>query len=541
MNEPRYNYRTPILVALVAVVGLFAGFKMKNTATGVGGDPKTKIQEVIKLINKQYVDTVNDKKITDAAITAMLRELDPHSVYIPPSDVQASNEDLQGNFEGIGVEFNILNDTIVVVTPISGGPSESVGIRPGDRIIKIDGKVVAGTKIKNEDVFKSLRGKKGTIVKVSINRQGNGKLIDFTITRDKIPIYSVDASYMAAPGVGYIKINRFSSTTMQEYSEAAQKLKKDGMKSLILDLRGNPGGFLKAAWQLSSEFLNRGQLVVFTEGRNRSREELKAAGFGGFEKGKLVVLIDEGSASASEIVSGALQDWDRAVIVGRRSFGKGLVQEPFMLSDGSEIRLTVARYYTPSKRSIQRSYKSGVDDYYNDLNNRFEHGELYSRDSSMRGMDSIVYYTANKRIVYGGGGIMPDVFVPLDTLDNSPYLNQLYAKGIFNDFVQEYMDHQRDRLKKQYPDFPGFHKNFNVTDAMVDDMTRFAAKNGLKRNEKDLAHSKHALKYQVKALIARQLYGYSAFFQIINEDNETYKAGLKIITTGDFNEMKIKY
>ncbi|MDZ4838849.1 MAG: S41 family peptidase [Bacteroidota bacterium] len=540
--KSKFNYKVPILIAVVAIIGIIAGTKLKGTSkTNNGGDPKTKLLEILQLIDREYVDKPDDEKISDAAITAMLKELDPHSVYIPITEVQANNEDLIGNFEGIGVEFNLLNDTIVVVTPISGGPSEQVGIRSGDRIIKIDGKLVAGVKFKNEDVFKNLRGKKGTKVTVSIQRRDDKKLVDITITRDKIPIFSVDASYMAAPSVGYIKINRFSGTTIKEYIKAMTILKGKGMKNLILDLRGNPGGFLNAAFQLADDYLQDNKLVVYTEGRNRTREEYNATSAGNFEKGKLIILIDEGSASASEIVSGSVQDWDRALIIGRRSFGKGLVQEPFRLSDGSEVRLTVARYYTPSKRSIQRSYKGGVDDYYEDMNRRFEHGELYSKDSSSKDQDTVAYYTASKRIVYGGGGIMPDIFVPLDTTGNSKYLNQLFNKGIINDFILNHLDKNRDNLKAKYKNFEEFNNKWVADDQFVKLLTSYATANKLPLDEKGLKNSNTIIKIQLKALIARQLYGGDAYYEVINVLNESYNVALKAMSDNTFDKMKINY
>lgn len=541
MNK-KINYKLPLIFALIAAFGMFVGAKFSSSYQLQNGgiDPRKKIDEVVKLINSAYVDQPDDEKLSESAIEAMLKDLDPHSVYIPAKELKESNEQLEGNFEGIGVEFNIINDTIVVVSPISGGPSEQVGIRAGDRIIKIDGKTVAGVNFTNENVFKTLRGAKGTKVQVAIQRSGEKKLLDFTITRGKIPIYSVDASYMATPDIGYIKISRFAATTLDEYHEAMNKLKKQGLKNLILDLRGNPGGYLKAAIMLADEYLEKDKLVVYTQGRARPKDIFKATTTGDFEHGKLVVLVDEGSASASEIVSGAIQDHDRGMIVGRRSFGKGLVQEPFMLSDGSAIRLTVARYYTPSGRSIQRPYDKGVEDYYEDMNERFKHGELISKDS-IKFADSLKYKTSKNRIVYGGGGIMPDIFVPLDTSENSEYLQKLYGKNVFNEFVFDYIDKNRKSLTANYKDFTSFKNNFEVNPQIMEEFVRYGEKKGIKRDPQGLKLSGNFFKTQIKAMIARQFFKNDGFYEIVNESNETYKKALEVLKDDSFKKMKIDF
>ena len=534
----------PLLLALVVAFGMFIGAKFRDSykvsGNMSGGDPRAKIEEVIRMIDKEYVDKADNEKLTDAAIAAMLKELDPHSVYIPKEDLAAANEELEGNFEGIGVEFNILNDTLMIVSPLSGGPSEALGIKAGDRIIKIDDKVVAGVGFTSEDVFKTLRGEKGTKVKVAIKRAGEPKLIDYTITRNKIPIYSVDASYMATPETGYIKISRFAATTINEYSDAFGKLRRQGLKNLILDLRGNPGGYLKAAIQISDEFLPKGKMVVYTEGRNRDKDEYKASSIGTFEEGKLVILIDEGSASASEIVSGALQDWDRALIIGRRSFGKGLVQEPFMLSDGSGLRLTVARYYTPSGRSIQKSYAKGYDEYESDLLHRFEHGEQYSQDS-IHFADSLKFYTNNKRLVYGGGGIMPDIFVGADTLENSDYLTKLLTKGVFTEFTTSYIDRNRKMFTNRYKDFESFDKGFSADGAVFEQFVQFAENKGVKRDAKGIAISGSFMKAQIKGLIARQFFRNEGYFHVINAQNKAFQKALQVIDDDTFDRLKINY
>lgn len=541
MNK-KINYKLPLLFALIAAFGMFVGAKFSNSYQLQQGnvDPRKKIEEVIRLISNAYVDQPDNEKISESAIEAMLKELDPHSVYIPAKDLKESNEQLEGNFEGIGVEFNIISDTIVVVSPISGGPSEQVGIRAGDRIIKIDGKTVAGVNFTNENVFKSLRGAKGTKVQVAIQRSGEKQLLDFTITRGKIPIYSLDASYMATPETGYIKISRFAATTLEEYHDAMNKLKKQGMKNLILDLRGNPGGYLKAAIMLADDYLEKDKLVVYTQGRARPKDIFKATSTGDFERGKLVIMVDEGSASASEIVSGAVQDHDRGIIVGRRSFGKGLVQEPFMLSDGSAVRLTVARYYTPSGRSIQRPYEKGVEDYYEDLNERFKHGELISKDS-IKFIDSLKYKTSKNRIVYGGGGIMPDIFVPLDTSENSEYLQKLYGKNVFNEFVFDYMDKNRKSLNANYKDFASFKNKFDINAKILDEFVKYGEKKGIKKDAQGLKTSGEFFRTQIKAMIARQLFKNDAFYELVNEKNETYRKALEVLKDDSFSKMNISF
>ncbi|OFY73322.1 MAG: peptidase S41, partial [Bacteroidetes bacterium RIFOXYA12_FULL_33_9] len=371
-----------------------------------------KLSKVLNLISTFYVDTVNQDQLTEEAIIGMLKFLDPHSIYISKEEVEEMNEPLEGNFEGVGVQFNILNDTIVVVSPIPGGPSEKVGIQAGDRFVTINGENVAGIGIRNNDVVEKLRGAKGTTVNVGMKRKGTKEILDFTITRDKIPIYSLDASYMINKEVGYIKLNRFAATTMEEYYKAVENLKANGAKHLIIDLQDNSGGYLNTSIDLADEFLKDQKLIVYTEGVKSPKHEYKATGRGNFEEGKVIVLVNEGSASASEILSGALQDWDRGVVIGRRTFGKGLVQRPFNLPDGAMIRLTIARYYTPTGRLIQKSYEGGFNDYSRDLINRYNSGEFLSEDS-IHFPDSLKYKTLqNSRNVYGGGGIMPDIFIP---------------------------------------------------------------------------------------------------------------------------------
>jgi carboxyl-terminal processing protease len=505
-------------------------------------DPKKSDQKftaAMQIIRFAYVDTVNEEKLTEAAIIAMLKELDPHSTYMSKEEVEKANEPLQGNFEGIGVQFEIVKDTIIVVTPIPGGPSEKLGVMSGDKIVKIDGKDATGPKVNNEFVLSQLRGTKGSEVTVTIYRKRSKELLDFKIVRDKIPIFSVDAAYMAAPGIGYIKLNKFAATTMEEFKTAMTKLKGLGMTAMILDLQNNSGGYLNTAIDLADEFLEKGRLEVYTEGYFSPKQQNVATENGDFEKGRLVVLVNEGSASASEILAGAVQDWDRGIIIGRRTFGKGLVQRPYTLPDGSVIRLTTAHYYTPTGRCVQKPYDEGVDKYYEDLTKRFEHGEYLNPDS-IKFPDSLKYYTPNKRVVYGGGGIMPDIFVPLDTSKNTEYFTAVIRKGILNEFVQKYIETRRDKLKSTYPLADDFCKKFELTPEIMQSFIEFADKEGVKKNADDYAKSEPYLKNLIKARMASYLFDFSAFWQVYNETDDVYIEGLQVIQSKNmFKEMKI--
>jgi carboxyl-terminal processing protease len=469
------------IIKSTSLIVLFLSFFFSLEAQTSTEDYRTnseKMSTVLQLIKFGYVDTVSLNKFVEKGVVEMLKELDPHTAYISKEEVERTNEPLVGNFEGVGIQFQIIKDTIVAASVINGGPSEKVGVLAGDKILKIDTLVAVGKQINNKWVFDHLRGKKGTTVLVTVIRRGSEKPLEFSIIRDKIPINSIDAYYMAAPEVGYIKLDRFAQTTMDEFRKALAELKLKGMKHLIFDLRGNGGGYLGTAIDLADEFLPTEKQIVYTEGAASPIQRYYATVKGNFETGRLVILVDEGSASASEIVSGAIQDWDRGIIIGRRSFGKGLVQKPFTLNDGSVIRLTTARYHTPTGRCIQKSYEDGLDDYYLDFSKRLKHGEFVSADS-IKFPDSLKYYTPAKRVVYGGGGIMPDIFVPMDTNRLSEFYSNLYRKGILNNFVMQYLDANRTRLKEQYPTADGFIANFKINQSMLDEFYAFAAKEGV--------------------------------------------------------------
>ncbi len=523
---------------LLTVLFFFSQFCFSQYAPSAGS---RKFDILLQYINYAYVDSTDENQLVEKAIVAVLKSLDPHSVYIPQKELKKMNEPLVGNFEGVGIQFNILHDTLTVVSPISGGPSEKVGILPGDKIVKIDTENVAGIGLQNSDVQKKLRGKKGTKVNVGIKRRFVPEILDFTITRDKIPIYSIDAAYMATKDIGYIKVNRFASNTDEEFEEGLKKLKAKNIKDLILDLRGNGGGYLRTAIKLANEFLDGKKLIVYTQGSKSPKQEYYTTDRGGFEKGKLVVLIDEGSASASEIVTGALQDYDRALVIGRRSFGKGLVQKPFSLPDGSAIRLTVARYYTPSGRCIQKSYKNGKEEYYKDIANRYKHGELMNKDSISL-PDSLKYETLNShRTVYGGGGIMPDIFVPIDTSMGSDYFGKVNRKGLLNEFSLTYLDRHRKELKEKYPTLQTFKASFNAEKEVLTDFIAYAEKNKVERNEEQINKSKQLILIRIKATIARSLWDTSAYFEIISKIDNTLQEAIKQINSDIFKKQKLLY
>lgn len=433
----------------------------------------------MRAINELYVDTVNFDILVEKASVEMLKELDPHSVYIPVSEVQQANEPLQGAFDGIGVTFQIIKDTINVMEVIVGGPSDKVGLMAGDKIIRVDTSDAFGKSINNHWVMTHLRGKKGTKVELMVKRGKNEELLTFTIVRDKIPMNSINVSFMVDKTTGYIRLERFAQTSKQEFTQALNTLQLQGMKNLIFDLRGNGGGYLNVAFEIADEFIEKNKVIVYTENFRKEGDTFKSTDAGDFEKGKLIILVDEGSASASEIVSGAVQDWDRGLVLGRRTFGKGLVQRPLTLADKSQVRLTISKYYTPTGRCIQKPYEDGLDSYYNDLNYRSEHGELFSADS-ISFPDSLKYKTPNGRIVYGGGGIMPDIFIPLDTTKYSSLYGEMFRKGIFSGFTLEYMNTNREKFKAQYPTIEDFKNNFKVSDELLNKVMEYAHKEDVK-------------------------------------------------------------
>lgn len=527
---------------ILIFIGIFGIIPFLFSQTNSFQPAAQKFASAIQTISLFYVDTVNPDKLVETAIVEVLKELDPHSQYISKAELDRVNEPLLGSFEGIGVTFQIYNDTILVISPVPGGPSDKLGILAGDKIVKIEEEDATGKKITNEWVMKRLRGKKGTIAKISIFRRGVKDLLEYEIVRDKIPLNSIDATHMIRPGIGYIKLNRFSRTSMEEFYESMANLKKMGMKSLILDLRGNSGGYLDVANTLSDQFLSEGKLIVYTEGVSSPRQNLTSSQAGEFETGKLVILIDEGSASASEIVTGAIQDWDRGLIIGRRSFGKGLVQRPFNLSDGSQIRLTTSRYYTPSGRSIQKPYEDGNEDYFKDLSERYKHGEFVHADS-IKFPDSLKYETNGGRIVYGGGGIMPDIFIPLDSTLYNAYFSDLVRKGVFNKFTVDYLDKNRTALVSKYPDLSSFKAKFIVDNEIMAQFYEAAKSSGVEKKEEFKSpRSEEFIRLEIKALIARNLFDINSFFEVINEMDAAIESAIGFIEDDkEFKKFGIKY
>ena len=531
MNKKLAIY-LPLILAFIFVAGFFIGSQYSNgiasNSQNLGisfGKNFNKLNELVNYIENEYVDSVEREQLTDKIISDLLQELDPHSYYMSAEETQRMSEPLEGKFEGIGVQFSIQADTIVVINPVPGGPSEKLGVMAGDRIVNVDDELVAGVEITNSDVMKKLKGPAGTNVNIEIKRKGSTKLISFDITRDRIPINSVDVAYMIQPKIGFIKLSRFSKTTYQEFIASAEDLLNEGMDKLILDLRGNGGGIMRAATNIADEFLKDEELIVYTEGKARPKESFYASKKGILEDIGLIVLIDAASASASEIIAGAFQDNDRGRIIGRRSFGKGLVQEQNDWPDGSATRLTIARYYTPSGRSIQKPYDKGTDEYNDEYYNRFDSGELASADS-IHLADSLEYRTKSGRIVYGGGGIMPDVFIPVDTSGNSWYLSELFYSGQFYDFSFKYTDKNRKSLN-EYSDYRDFKENFKVGPELLGEFVDFASKNGVKPDEEGLSKSKNVIKLRIRAGISRNLYNDQGFYPVVNEFDLTVKEALK--------------
>jgi carboxyl-terminal processing protease len=516
---------------------LFILFILSGFLTASGQDVQKqsiKFDRTLRLLENFYTDSVDLNIVTEKAIVEILSNLDPHSVYISKEEVEKMNEPLKGNFEGVGISFNIYQDTLIVLTTIQGGPSEKVGLRAGDRIVRVDGKDIAGIGLKNQDVFDLLRGKKGTRVDLNIKRKGEGEILEFTIIRDKIPIYSLDASYMLDKETAYVKLNRFSATTTDEFVEAVENLKsKNEVKNIILDLRGNGGGMLNAAIEISNYFLSSGQLVVYTEGLHSLKTEYKATSNGEFSDGKLAVLIDERSASASEIISGAIQDWDRGIVVGRRSFGKGLVQRQFMLTDGSMIRLTTAHYYTPAGRNIQKPYGNGVKDYRGDYVSRLKKGEYFNQDSITLPDSLKVKTLRTGRNVYGGGGIMPDIFVPMDTSVHDSYFNTLIRKNVLFPFVIGHIDRNRDEILKDYKKFDDFKDKYEVSDEIIEQLVEEGEKADVPKDERGLKFAGDLIKKQIRARISSDLYGRNTFFRILYEDDDEINKALEIFSDDD--------
>ena len=498
----------------------------------LGSDsPMRKLQIAEMAITNLYVDSVDEKKLVEDGIRGMIEKLDPHSSYSTAKETKQMNEPLQGSFEGIGVQFNMVQDTLLVIQPIVNGPSERVGILAGDRIVSVNDTAIAGVKMSKEDIMKRLRGVKGSKVKLGIVRRGIAGTLKFTVIRDKIPVKTLDAAYMIRPQVGYIRIGSFGLTTYNEFMDAVEGLKVLGMKDLILDLQENGGGYLMAAVQIANEFLHHDDLIVYTQGRRVPRQDYRADGKGKLVDGKVLVLINEYTASAAEIVTGAIQDQDRGEVVGRRSFGKGLVQRPIDFADGSMIRLTIAHYYTPSGRCIQKPYKKGEAlDYAMDIEKRFKHGELYSADS-IHFADSLKYKTLRKqRIVYGGGGIMPDYFVPLDTTLYTQFHRQLAARSYIINANLKYIDNNRKQLKKQFATFSDFNARYEVPQSFVDDVLQMAAKDKIKpKDDKELQATLPQLRRQLKALVARDLWDMSEYFQVINETNPIVEKAVELM------------
>ena len=562
-----------LTMSLLSVSNLWAQNKNYQTC-------RTKMDQVINSINQMYVDTVDFDPMVDKAISAMLKELDPHTAYIQKKDVQAMTEPLQGSFDGIGVTFQLIKDTINVIEVIINGPSEKVGLLAGDKIVKVDDTLAVGDKITNDWVRKHLRGAKGSKVKVSVKRGRNPELLDFTITRGASPMYSINVSFMVDETTGYIKLERFAATSTKELTDALRRLKARGMQDLILDLRGNGGGYLNVAFEICDQFISGKKMIVYTDNFRNTGEKFYSGKDGLFEEGKLIVLVDENSASASEITSGCIQDWDRGLVIGRRTFGKGLVQKPLRLVDQSEVRLTISHYYTPTGRCIQKPYDDGLDAYYKDLQTRANNGELYTADK-IKFPDSLKYKTPHGRVVYGGGGIMPDIFIPLDTTKYSTLYNEIVRKGVFGNFVMDYLDGERDNLKKQYPTFEDFEKNYKITDDFYKEFKAFAKKEGvsdsaafkfsnyadafLKANKDKLdslftsanqidtytldtmfthyvtknyaeamrlrneAHADEFIKDYLRFEIARGVYGYGEAYRIFLETDDTFQQAVEIM------------
>lgn len=539
MKEPQFNYAwLPFWASITLAVGMFIGNWNSNSSEYQLYDTydyeyarRNNFNMLLHIIEQQYVDSVNSKELTDNAMTSILKELDPHSAYIPAEDLESVNEELEGSFSGIGIQFNLLNDTINVVDVISGGPSERCGLMPGDRIITVDDSLYVGKNITNEKVMKNLRGAKGSVVKLGIQRKGESELLTFEVERGDIPLHSVDASFIISPGIGYILVSKFGRTTFEEFLVALARLRNEGAESYIIDLRGNGGGYMDAAINMVNEFMMAGELIVYTEGRAFPREDAVANGMGSFKEQPVIVLTDEWSASASEIFAGAIQDNDRGLVVGRRTFGKGLVQNQLPLSDGSAVRLTIARYHTPSGRCIQKDYAMGDDESYNmDILNRYNRGEFFSADSIKQHTD-LVFTTAGGRTVYGGGGIMPDVFIPSDTTHVTPYYTDVINKSLLYKYAFEYVDSNRERLSQA----DNYKELLSMLDSnrLINDFIAYADKNGVPARYADIKVSRAVLLRLLQAYIARDVIGDEAFYPIFMSDDKVIEEACRLIQEGN--------
>lgn len=533
-------------IAIAIILQSFILHHQSSISAQGPADPRDmalrKLIQSTMMINQFYVDTVNLSRQVEDAITGMLSKLDPHSTYTNAKDTKKMNEPLKGNFDGIGVQFNMLDDTLVVIQPVAKGPSEKVGILAGDRIVSVNDTAIAGVKMSREDIMGRLRGPRGTIVQLGVIRRGINGVLPFTVKRDKIPVTSVDAAFLIRPGIGFIRFSNFSATTHDEIIEAINKLKKQGMTSLILDLQGNGGGYLGAAAEIASEFIKKGEMIVYTRGRGGiNMGEYHSSGGGLFTKDRLLVLVDEQSASAAEILAGAIQDHDRGTIIGRRTFGKGLVQRPVELDDGSMIRLTIARYYTPSGRCIQKPYEKGDSkSYARDVIERYNRGELTNADS-IHFPDSLRYKTLQEgRTVYGGGGIMPDIFVPLDTTRFTKLYRELTARSYINNANLHYMDGHRKQLQKTYKDFKSFNAKFTMPEEVLDEvLEKAAAKDSLRaRDDEELQKTKQNMRLILKGLVARDLWDLSEYFQIIYEEDPVVIKALEVLAAEDPSAKK---
>ena len=538
-RNARRRVQQPLLLALVLACGVLLGanpFRPSDQNPDGTARGYLKFKEILSYVDRDYVDSVDAEALSDYAIGRMLERLDPHSVFIPAKQQQQASAFLQSDFDGVGVEFNIFHDTVTVVAPLSGGPAELSGLQPGDRILAVNNERVSGKQLSTEQVFGKLRGPRGSKVLLQLLRRGQARPLNVMLTRNRIPNNSVDVAYLLDAQTGYIKISRFASGTYDEFKQALGDLRRQGMTSLVLDLRGNPGGYLDRATKLADEFIGGTRKIVYTDGKGDQYDtQTYSRVLGEFEEGPLVVLVDEGSASAAEVVAGALQDHDRALVVGRRTFGKGLVQQPIALNDGSELRLTIARYYTPSGRSIQKSYSHGLAAYEQDLQNRLRHGELFHADS-IHFADSLRYQTVHGRTVYGGGGIMPDLFVPRDSSAYSAYYTRLQSHNLVREFAINYFQSHRPELEALRPE--QFLSTFRISDAQLQELAEIAARDGMPANPSHLRRCANLLRNQLKAYIARSAYGKPTYYAVLKEQDAELKLALQAVADGSANPMQ---